>query len=113
MSCPNSGTGPHACMCAEHHLGLLAYTVNEHHHQSLARALNELRGPQVMSLSVLTFDPEPAPNVVPLPKVVECDGSYECQCAKCAPATAHRVQQGGRRDDHPFGGMPVKIRRAA
>jgi hypothetical protein len=108
VSCPNSA--PH-CSCGEHALGLLAFTVNDEHRTSLSSALDLLRGPQTTTLSVLTFDPEPAPNLVQL--TVQCDDSYDCRCAVCVAERARRVQNGGRRADDPFGGMPVKIRRAA
>jgi hypothetical protein len=68
-------------------------------------------GRESATLRLLTTDPNPE-NLVDI-EAIACNGSMTCPCDACRSKVAARVQRGGRRDDDKYGGMPVKIRRAA
>lgn len=86
--------------------GLLAYTVDCDHYQSLNTALAE-----VAVLRVLTTDPKSPSNLVQLSSApAACDETMTCTCNDCTKDRAKRIRQGVR--DHATNGIPIK-RRAA
>jgi hypothetical protein len=60
-------------------------------------------------LRVLTFDPEPPSNMIPLDNTIECTGGYLCRCAGCQ-IDRRRAAQRGVRPSQP---LPIKHKHAA
>lgn len=92
------------CPAPTIHDGLLAYTVDCDHYDSLRAALAK-----VVKLRVLTTDPQPPDNLVRLPSDPQaCSGEMVCPCLSCQAERSQRVRRGVR----PSQPLPFK-RKAA